>query len=913
MRKALKIFTGGLVALALTLAVAAAGAQAASAPSTPVHLTSAQVAQTLFVAGDVGRLSQIPSGVEGVVLEKVLQQLYADNPMLAPGQAVSDIQGLQTALASGSQAISPATLTVMAGNERILAILRALSAANPPSEVMHALAQVTGEALSASAQSTQFLGQAFDASADSLDTLSYKAFSPAATLARSAALAATNSLFGNARDSLWKQASNESVFDSTQTLLEENPALQSSAVKALVNTLNADGSLDTTVAQLEGLINGGVQQIAGANCTLAPGTSGTSPANCTAGALHDAQLVVQNCPNGPNDPSSACQNARSQAQGDAPGELGTISSQQAATAAEAQILTDADAALGAAEAAQAQAAAELADEENAYLNYQSFQQTEKAGFDVVSLAVSLSVSEIDPVNAVGALLNVVGDAVGFGFSGPDPNTLILQGIQNIAQQLSDFEQYTQSAFRAVDTQLSNISSQVSQIAAQITQAQQQLTQLANQVANLQSSVDRLQSEVQGLFAQGARNDLGTLINQYIGFQHANGTPLPQTQFAQAAGALFQDATSTALTQTLLTVPPGLDSLSADSVLTGTDPLTLDTNINLFNFFGAGATDAPASIGWPGALTTSCPPGADITHDLCLPDPDFWATSARAFSQLLLENPSYVTPTRIAQLQAIQQEGQLIANALQQLSANNAGTDSGGTGNKTLDAAINYFRYWADASSHPNGTPPSLSQALKNQQQQYLSTLDVPTTPQLPLSPVNVWGNPQQLPDVTGLQELSSLQNVPVCSQDVGLYGLTSATQEALPTLPKSLIGFIDPQFENAARLGQGKITACWLAVASNANTASNTFDLLTEIKYYFTGGSLTNELIATASGTVSQASDCAGTYSPNAAVLLGRTRDRREGVAAGWRQPVPRRLASARAGQQRIGRRCRGRHESRRE
>ena len=98
-------------------------------------------------------------------------------------------------MASGSQTVSPATLTVMAGNERILAILRALTGSNPPSDVQHALAQVSTQALTASAQSTQFLGQAFDASADSLDTLSYKDFSPAGTLAHTAALAATNSLF----------------------------------------------------------------------------------------------------------------------------------------------------------------------------------------------------------------------------------------------------------------------------------------------------------------------------------------------------------------------------------------------------------------------------------------------------------------------------------------------------------------------------------------------------------------------------------------------------------------------------------------------------------------------------------------------------------------------------------------------
>ena len=72
---------------------------------------------------------------------------------------------------------------------------------------------------------------------------------------------------------------------------------------------------------------------------------------------------------------------------------------------------------------------------------------------MATLAVTLSVSEIDPVAAFTGLFNVVGDALGFSFSGPDPNTIILQGIQDISQQLSDFEHYTQAAFHAIDTQL----------------------------------------------------------------------------------------------------------------------------------------------------------------------------------------------------------------------------------------------------------------------------------------------------------------------------------------------------------------------------------------------------------------------------------------------------------------------------
>src|SRR5690242_7953543 len=90
-----------VTAFALALIVPT-GASAETDPSTPVHASAAQVAQYLFVAGDVGRLSQIPSGTEDVVLEKVLQELYAEHPTLPPATAVSDIQGLQTVLSSGS-------------------------------------------------------------------------------------------------------------------------------------------------------------------------------------------------------------------------------------------------------------------------------------------------------------------------------------------------------------------------------------------------------------------------------------------------------------------------------------------------------------------------------------------------------------------------------------------------------------------------------------------------------------------------------------------------------------------------------------------------------------------------------------------------------------------------------------------
>ena len=795
-----------------TLAMAP-GARAAASSSTPVHLSPTQVAQVLFVAGDVGRLSQVPSGTETVVLETVLQQLYIENPTLDPARAVSDIRALETALVSGPEAQSAGTLTVMAGNQRVLAILRALIDAGPPADVAHALAQVTDHALIDASQSTQMFGQQFDASADSLDTLTYSSFSPVRVLAATAALAALNRSFGLARDTLWEKAANESVFDGTHTLLTENPALQNAAITSFGRTLASDGSLTTTVGELEGLVNRSVSQIDDQSCTLAAGTNGSSPSDCASGALRDAQVVAQQCPNGAGSTGASCQSARNQAQSDAAGELATIRAQQAAAAAEADALAGADQQLAQAEIAEGQAAAQVADEENDYLSFQSFQQFETAGFDVTALITTLSVAEIDPTWAMTGALSVVGDAIGFGFGGPDPNTLILQSIQNLAQQLSDFEQYTQSAFHAIDSQLAGISNQIAQnafaLSAQLSAAQLQITQLATSLTNLQDSVDHLESEVQSLFAQGARNDLGTLIDQYIGYQQNNGVPLPQSQFAIAAGALYQDATSTALTQTVLNVPTGFDAVNAANLVTADDPLTLDSNIDFFNAFPAEETDAP-SIMWPGPLTSTCAPNADLAHDLCLPDPDFWATSSRAFAQLLMENPTYVTPSRLEQLTAMREEGQLIANALHQLSVNDAGSDANGTGNQTLDSAIRYYLYWGGVTLHPSGTAPTLSQALHNEEQRYLASQTVPGQT-FSYGGLDPWGGVSQNPDTTTLLGTSSFASaVPICSAEAA--DLPPAVGSlTIPHLTLGTMSFLPAPVLNALRLGIGHVDECWEA------------------------------------------------------------------------------------------------------
>lgn len=855
----------GVAALSSSLLASTASA-ASTSSATPVHASAGEVAQLLFVAGDVGRLSQVPSGTEAVVLEKVLQQLYLEQPSLSPAQAVSDVQSLQAVLSSGAQAISPATLTVMAGNERVLAIIRALTDSNPPADVLRAVSQVAAQALTDASDSTQDLQQPFDVSVDSLDTLTFSSFSPAGTLARSASLAATNPSFGQARDQLWKQASHESIFDGSQALIAEDPALQNPAIQSFMSLVAPDGSLTTTVAQLESLIGGGVHQIDNQNCAVAPGASGTSPADCDSGALHDTQVVGQQCGNG-NSGTQACQDARSQVQANTPAEVNTIASEQAATTAEADALGFADQQLGQVQLAEAQAAAQVADEENQYLNYVSDSGLEKAGSDVAILAVTLSLSEVDPVAALTGVLNFVGDTV--GYTSQNPNQIILQSLQNVSQQISDFEQYTQTAFHALDTRLADLSSEVAsdtaQLSVQLTQLSDQVRGVATQLTTLQGSVDRLQSEVQTLFASGAKNDLNSLISQNLGYWRRSGRNLDSMPFDDAAAALYNDATKTAITSPVVLAPSNFDALSANNnvLVTGADPLSLDSNINYFNSFGAKVTDSPPTIGWPGRVSTSCAANSDPTAGVCLPDPDFWATSARAYAQLLSENPQYVTQTYRDWLVALEDEGQQIANALHQLASNNAGGDPTGTGNQTLDAAVQYYQYWGQGT-HSSG-PPSLQQAVENVEHSYLSTTQVPNLVTasggtIPYVGVNPWGGPTQTPDYGELLSTKAFTTVPLCSSEAhdGQNVNLNPNDYLLPYgLTQSMIDFLPEQVVNAARLGIGQLTPCFTAAFGFGLSATGgPFQM--DLVFNYSGGGV-NEQVGDLEYTSTFASYCPGT------------------------------------------------------
>src|SRR3954452_12826264 len=539
---------------------------------------------------------------------------------------------------------------------------------------------------------------------------------------------------GHARDALWRAASHESVFATSS-------------------------SITAGVADLEQRVQAGLEAI---NAV-------------TTQAISDHRDVAAACPDG-----RSCQASKNAAQAHGAQARQTIAAQQELISADAGLLATFDTQEGAAFQAEGQAAAQVAGAVNSYFAATDYSQYVHGAADVAGLVATLAVAEVDPAAAINGVLNVVQDVIGVAVPKPDTSKLILQGLQGVSQQLSAFAQETAAQFRAVDARLETISRQVSslagQLSTQLAEAQTQLTGLGNALGDLQSSVDRLHSEIQRLFAEDARNSLRTLATESLGFQQVNGRPLPLDTFATDAAALFDNATATSLSSTVLESPLSWDAPGAAAI---TD---LDPSINFFALFPQRVTDSP--VAWP-ALTSDCANGR------CLPSPDYWAGAARSLAQLLLENRDAVTPAHLTRLDNTVNTGATVDRALRRIAGNDDGNR--GTGSQLFNASLGYYDSWA----------ADLLQTIRAERERYLG-------PQRPagIKPdkgwIDPWGGERQALGDVDLLGVPSLQNL---RSD---HGNTIPDLRPVP----ELITRLPIAVQNAIRLGIGNLDVTWTATWS---------------------------------------------------------------------------------------------------
>jgi hypothetical protein len=731
---------GFVLSTVLLLVVSSARAQA----ETPVTVQPAEVSTALFVAGDIARLSKVPGGSEELVLEKALQQMYADEPALAPATAEGYVGEMKALLAAPS-APSQASLRLMAGNQRIVALLAALErpSGSPGSELQPAarLAVTHLAAVALSGASDIFANaeepQYFEPEADARTNLTYTTFAPATVLRATHELAAVNRPFGEARDALWAQASEESVFSEWKELLgESKQVLDSEALKELREAVEkGDGTITEEPTKLAELFTADQKTTQEQSCEHAGGPeeeiggnsiSGVPRLQCSGGALDEASKA-RKCPS-----KGACEQELAELPTHAQKQARAIAEERAAMIAAAELLRPSDNTAAALEQATAQAQTQITEEETAYANYEA----EKAQKEAIAGGVKSGLEGGTAVLAIatGNYSEGISGLIGVGFElyehteeglshpPPGPQQITLEDLADISTQLAGFQQYTQEAFHALNTQLAQLTSQM---ARENYELKEELGALGEKLEKEQGTIFALQDQVKELFSAQTKADLQTTIEDSVGWLRRTGEPLSGPKVQESLVALKKYATEIAngaLVNNAETQPYTFEgaALQLTSKTTG-EPAELNEDITYLGRF-------PEEQGWvAGAAPAS------------LANTTFWSESARAYAQLLLENASHATAPDVDGLKALEKEGVTLENAAAAWSAPSAGAK---TGNAILDQALVSFE--KQAKGEGAGGASSIKGLLEEAAEKYVTHNLITGSPSAgnPTS-LKLWGGPEQ--------------------------------------------------------------------------------------------------------------------------------------------------------------------------
>ncbi|MGH2891634.1 MAG: hypothetical protein ACRDNJ_18630, partial [Solirubrobacteraceae bacterium] len=248
----------------------------------------------------------------------------------------------------------------------------------------------------------------------------------------------------------------------------------------------------------------------------------------------------------------------------------------------------------------------------------------------------------------------------------------------------------------------------------------------------------------------------------------------KNDFSDAASFFYNWATSSAFDAVAL----GPDGRSyADAGVKDALGYSLDTNIDYLSQFPAQRFGLPALSGQQ------------------LPNPQDWAVSARAFAELMSENPGYVTATYRQHLGDLIGEGQALHDAIAAISvSDDAGT---GTGSRLFNLAIANYRDKANR----------VTDAIQAVETEYLGGLKGHMSVPLGAKPIladklnlNLWGGADQTPD----ESPTAFTTAYPCGATTTAHGISLPSNgTADKRVPAAWV--------NAMRLSLGDLGPCYAA------------------------------------------------------------------------------------------------------
>ncbi|MXG89025.1 hypothetical protein [Nocardioides flavescens] len=746
----------------------------------PVSVNAAEFRRHLFVAADVARLSD-PAHTSDLLAERVLQHVYALDPSADPAAAATAVQGLVAGAASVTGRAFDSRIT------RTMVLFQSAAAADR-GPLAATLQRATTEVVALTAQEVTrvaadtYAESALGATGDTESRLlASPTFAPASVLRDSAALADGNSRFATARDRVWQSATGVSVSATSAVLLTTAPRLKDNPdVQALAALRDQAGNLTTT---------GGA--IAGTPRDPAPHTIGAAMADLGQ-ALATTQDVAASGAGGstPVDPASA------QESEDA---VEDARDAETTLALQTGFLTGGTS-----------AAKDIVEQAGAVATQVTL--LAMAFNDFTSADIGRAALSGNALGVVMTLLPLVLEWT--GAVGPSAEDLVMAQLDNISAQMAEFQNAVTSQFTLVFEGLSRVSAQLDDISQKldravidIEQARVQIGQMYDTLNRLQGSLDAVQNNLLEALRNGTNSQLRQTINSALGYSERNGTALPLAAFNDAAAYLHTFATVTARhSPELNTDRPSYDVQNdANQLSTG-----IASNVHFLD-------QVPAQRGWTtgrlSGLTGDEPQLANI---------DDFVLASRAYAQLMLENPRYVSAGYRRWLSDIQQLGAPLASLTSAVST--ADTTAG-----TRSTLLNHLVCArTSAAFAPAGTPcqaPSEDtppvDALVRQAVQSLSAVvpgyDGPGNRTV-TAPLAAQGRPSFDPFVDGSSDVSDLSGlwptlpgrgqVSQCAAPAGTTQTALGTMERPASLTPSSQG-VPQVYQWADRMGLGTLDVCY--------------------------------------------------------------------------------------------------------
>lgn len=270
----------------------------------------------------------------------------------------------------------------------------------------------------------------------------------------------------------------------------------------------------------------------------------------------------------------------------------------------------------------------------------------KGGDGLFSLASAAATG-----NMIGAVMQVFSL---FGSSGPSADQLILEGIQDLKEQIEGLRQEMHERFDRIDKKLNEIMDEMSarfnRIDFQLGVLNDNVTDIQIALVGLQADLNRIEKNLFSFLDDGFRQDLRLAINGWLGYHERTGIDMTYADYSNAAtGPENQFFTwATTLSRDQLRAGPNSRDYSDSGLLAELTNYPLHFNINYLAQFPA------QRFGLPSLASGR------------LPNPRDWSSSADAYRTLTEENRKYDQLINPARLDAIYSTGTALQSALKNI-------------------------------------------------------------------------------------------------------------------------------------------------------------------------------------------------------------------------------------------------------